>query len=148
MDESSNSCTTLWNIACSQCGMVNNIVDQCPNIIVNNFVDNNYTGCRGMYQANRIHASIGIYAELVARFGQLMPFLPGGVGKLCRCTSMCLTVGHSSLLGRWSSDLRATRWRTGPALVQQSLFDGRDNRRHDCHDRQCREDLHNAGQVE
>src|SRR5580765_6602170 len=39
----------------------------------------------------------------------------------------------------WRSNLRAARWRTGPALVQQALFDRRDNRRHDRHDRQRRE---------
>ena len=51
-------------------------------------------------------------------------------------------------LCRWRSTLRAARWRAGPAHVQQSLFDRRDNRGHDRHDRQRQEDFDDPGEVE
>jgi len=52
----------------------------------------------------------------------------------------------ATVLCRWRSNLWAARWRAGPALVQQSLFDRRDNRRHDRDDRHRRKDLHDAAQ--
>ena len=148
MDGSSNSCTMLLNIGCSQRGMVNNIDDRDSNIIVNKIVDNKYISCQDLCQANqftpcghlrRVRRALRVARAILTRQSQETVQVHVDVSDpLITATVLCC----------WRCNLWAAHWRARPALVHQSLFDRRDNRRNDRDDRQRRKDLHNAGQVE
>ena len=117
-------------------------------LIVNNIVDNKYISCQDMCQDNQF-TPCGHLRRVRRAHRAARAILNQAVSETVQVhvdvSDLLIT---ATVLCCWRCNLRAARWRARPALVQQSLFDRRDNRRHDRDNRQRREDLHDAGQVE